>query len=306
MSLTISIVTPSLNQGNFLAETIQSVLCQISDQVEYLVIDAGSTDNSLDLLRRNFSSLKWVSEPDRGQADAINKGFRMARGDILGWLNADDLLCPGALQEVAHQFTEDQHLMLLYGNAHHVDEHGHFLEAYPSADFQLERFSYQCFICQPACFFRRSLLEAAGFLDPELHFALDLDLWIRFGKLKPQHPEWKFKHIPQVLALSRMHTRNKTLFKRNEALREIVTVVRRHFRFVPFNWIYALEETAGGCYDGFFQRSPFRISLLVKSISKWIWINRSRSDLIVRDFCRRLRSPLHSYKSLRGRTGERL
>jgi glycosyltransferase involved in cell wall biosynthesis len=305
MSPILSIVTPSLNQASFLEETIQSVLQQRYEPPEYCVVDGGSRDASVEILRRHGNAIRWVSEPDRGQADAIIKGFRMTRGDILGWLNADDLYSPGALREVARYFQEEPDLMLLYGNAHHVDELGNFLETYPTRDFDLAALAYHCFICQPASFFRRSLLEAVGGLDTSLQYAMDLDLWIRFGKLKEKNAHWKFKHIPQVLALSRMHSSNKTLSHRQQSLEEIMAVVQRHFGFVPFNWVYGAEESASGDYDGFFRRSPLRASLLGKSLGRWLWMNRTSPAYVIGFLANRLLSPQQSLRSLTARTGGR-
>ena len=305
MSLSLSIVTPSLNQAAFLEAAIQSVLQQGCIEIDYCVVDGGSRDESVEILTRQGSAIRWVSEPDRGQADAINKGFRMTRGDILGWLNADDLYSPGALREVARHFHEDPDLMLLYGNAHHVDERGTLLEDYPTRDFDLAALAYHCFICQPACFFRRSLLEAAGGLDTALQYAMDMEMWIRFGKLQQKNPQWKFKHIPQVLASSRMHSSNKTLSCRRQSLEEIMTVVRRHFGVVPFNWVYGAEESASGSYDGFFRRSPLRASLLGKSVGRWLWMNRTSPAYVVGFLADRLLSPQRSLRSLNARTGGR-
>ncbi|MCI0720601.1 MAG: glycosyltransferase, partial [Acidobacteria bacterium] len=246
MNSYVSIITPSLNQARFLEPTVESVLQQECDSLEYWVVDGSSQDGSVDLLRRYDSRLRWVSEPDSGQADAVNKGFQRSQGEILGWLNADDVYCPGALNEVVRQFSADPALMLLYGKAHHVDEDGNFLEDYPTREFDLAVLAYHCFICQPACFFRRSLLEAAGGVNTGLQYAMDLDLWIRFGMLQQENPRWKFKHISQVLASSRMHSSNKTLSRRRQSLEEIMTVVRRHFGVVPFNWVYGAEESASG------------------------------------------------------------
>lgn len=305
MTSTLSIVTPSLNQAPFLEAAIQSVAQQGYEPLEHWVVDGGSRDASVEILTRQGGAIHWVSETDRGQADAINKGFRKARGGILGWLNADDLYSPGALREVAHHFDEDPDVMLLYGNAHHVDERGNILEPYPTRDFDLAALAYHCFICQPACFFRRSLLEAAGGLDAGLQYAMDLDLWIRFGKLQRMNPHWKFKHIPQVLASSRMHSSNKTLSRRRQSLEEIMTVVRRHFGVVPFNWVYGAEESATGTYDGFFRRSPIRASLLGKSLGRWVWMNRSSPAYVLGFLVDRLLSPQQSLRSLSERTGGR-
>jgi glycosyltransferase involved in cell wall biosynthesis len=305
MSPTLSIVTPSLNQAPFLEEAVRSVLRQGCRRLEYFVVDGGSRDSSLDILSRHGGEVRWVSEPDHGQADAVNKGFRMTAGEVLGWLNADDLYSPGALKEASRQFGEDRDLMLLYGAAHHVDETGKFLETYPTRDFNLATLAYHCFICQPACFFRRSLLEATGGLDTGLQYAMDLDLWIRFGKLQQKNPHWKFKHIPQVLASSRMHSSNKTLSRRRQSLEEIIRVVRRHFGVVPFNWVYGAEESVSGSYDGFFRRSPLRASLFGKSLGRWIWMNRTSPGYVISSVVDRLLSPQQSLRSLSARTGGR-
>src|SRR5207247_2446024 len=124
-------------------------------------------------------------------ADAINKGFQRSQGDILGWLNADDLYCPGTLKEVALQFETNPELMMIYGDACHIDADGNVLDNYPVAEYHWENLAFHCFICQPACFFRRSLIEAVGYLDPRLHYALDLDLWVRFGLAQKKNPAWK-------------------------------------------------------------------------------------------------------------------
>jgi glycosyltransferase involved in cell wall biosynthesis len=305
MTTILSIVTPSLDQASFLEAAIQSVLQQRCEQVEYCVVDGGSRDASVEILARHGGAIRWISEPDRGQADAIAKGIRMTRGAVLGWLNADDFYSPGALREVARHFHIDPDLMLLYGKAHHVDEEARFLEDYPSREFDLAALAYHCFICQPACFFRRSLLDAAGGLDTALQYAMDLDLWIRFGKLQQKNPHWKFKYIPQVLASSRMHSSNKTLSRRRQSLEEIIGVVRRHFGVVPFNWVYGAEESASGSYDGFFRRSPFRVSLFGKSLGRWIWINRASPGYVMSAVVDRLLSPQQSLRSLSARTGGR-
>ncbi len=305
MSPSFSIVTPSLDQASFLEAAIQSVLLQGCEQLDYCVVDGGSRDASVDILTRQGSAIRWVSEPDRGQADAINKGFCMTGGDVLGWLNADDVYRPDALREVARHFHEDPEVMLLYGNAHHIDELGTFLEAYPTRDFELAALAYHCFVCQPACFFRRTLLEAVGGLDPRLNYAMDLDLWIRFGKLQQKNPQWKFKHIPQVLASSRMHSTNKPLSRRRQSLEEIMTVVQRHFGVVPFNWVYGVEESASSSYDGFFRRSPLRAALLGKSLGRWLWMNRTSPAYVMGFLMDRLLSPQQSLRSLSARTGGR-
>jgi glycosyltransferase involved in cell wall biosynthesis len=302
----ISIVTPSLNQASFIEGTIQSVLQQKGMLVEYIVVDGGSHDRTLEILKNYESELKWISEPDRGQADAINKGFRLARGAILGWLNADDLYCPGVLSKAVKQFQEDPDLMMVYGDAHHVDAEGGFLDQYPSDEFRLESLAFHCFICQPACFFRRSLLEAIGYLDIRLNYAMDLDFWIRLGRLQVRNPSWKFRYVRELFALTRMHRDNKTLSKRQESLREIIGVVRRYFGHVPYNWVYRLVESAGGTYDGYFRRSPLRFSLFLKSVIKWIWFNRNEPGFILHFLKHCLLSPRTSLQRLSRQAGGRM
>ncbi len=302
MNPTLSIVTPALNQARFLELTLKSVIDQHCDSLEYRVLDGGSKDGSLELLKQYGSRISWTSEPDLGQADALNKGFRSCHGDILGWLNADDVYCPGALQEVVRQFQADSDLMLLYGKAHHIDEEGNFLEDYPTRDFDLSILASHCFICQPACFFRRSLLDACGGLETGLQYAMDLDLWIRMGKLQRMNSHWKFRHIPQVLALSRMHRDNKTLSRRRLAFEEIISVVERHFGIVPFNWVYGAEESASGRYDGYFRKSPLHLSLLGKSFLRWLWMNRKSPRYSAGFILGHLLSPQRSLRSLTQRT----
>ena len=298
MNLTFSIVTPSYNQGHFIAATIESVLEQNYPALDYRVMDAGSQDCTVEILRSYGKELWWISEPDQGQSDAINKGFQQSRGEILAWLNADDLYCPGALGLVAREFETDPDLMVVYGDAYHIDSEGKVLDKYPSDRFNLESLALGCFICQPACFFRRRLFETVGGLDTRLHFALDLDLWIRFGITKKSNPSWKFVYLPKLLAYSRMHQRNKTLANRALSLQDIIQVIERHFDIVPFNWVYALEEARAGNYDGYFARSPFKLSLFLKSVSKWVWMNRGRPNYLFAFVKDCVHSPRKSAKRL--------
>ena len=269
------------------------------------MIDGGSSDGTIDVLKRWPTVIKWVSELDRGQGDALNKGFRLSQGDILGWLNADDFYHPDTLNRVLQHFQADHDLMLLYGKAHHVNEVGQFLEYYPTCDFELDRLAYHCFICQPSCFFRRELLESAGFIDDHLLFAMDLDLWIRFGKLQKQRPNWKFLYISEVLASSRMHRGNKTLSRRRESLEEIISVVHRHFSVVPYNWFYDLEESRNSMYDGYFTRSPFSFSLLARSMFRWASMNLGHPLYLGRTIGEHILSPQMSKRRLARRTGGR-
>ena len=224
----VSIVTPALNSGEFLEETIQSVLSQDYPRIEYLVMDGGSTDGSLAILERYRDRLRYLSQPDQGTADAINRGFRQCRGDILAWLSADDCYLPGAVAAAAARLAAEPAAAVVYGEGYWVDESGRTLGRYPTAaPYTPAMFCRECSICQPAAFFRREAVEAVGLLDPALHSAFDYDLWIRLSR------NYSFTAIPQYLALSRMHNRNKSLGQKGLMFEECIQLLRRHYDYVP-------------------------------------------------------------------------
>lgn len=228
----ISIITPSLNQGRFLERTIQSVLSQKIEGLEYYVVDGGSTDESPSILARYRDRLQWRSEPDRGQAHAVNKGIRRARGEIIGWLNSDDIYYPGALAAVLQFFAAHPEAEILYGEANHIDERDRVLALYPTEDWDYGRLQEICFLCQPAVFFRRRLVERVGLLDEGLHYCMDYEYWLRIGRTTPFH------RIPQSLAGSRLYPDNKTLGSRLAVHREINDMFRRRLGRVPAKWLF--------------------------------------------------------------------
>ncbi len=185
-----SIVTPSLNHARFIRRTIESVLGQRGEfDLQYLVVDAGSTDGTLTILREHEASLEWSSEPDQGQADAINKGLRRCGGDVVGWLNSDDVLLPGALERMARVFREDPDVEWVHGRCQIVDESDRRIrrgvELYKH--LRSQRYSYgslltENFISQMTVFWRRPVLDEIGYLDPSLRFAFDYDLWLRLAQ----------------------------------------------------------------------------------------------------------------------------
>jgi len=189
----ISIITPSYNQVNFLKETVESVSSQLVDlESEHIIIDGGSTDGSVDFLKSTGNKVTWISEKDKGQADAVNKGIRLATGDIIGWLNSDDLYLPGALQAVADHFRDHPGCRWAYGRCIIIDTAGRerwkWITRYKNArlkHYTFEKLLRENFISQPAVFFRKDIFEEAGLLDLNLHYAMDYDLWLRFGKIAP-------------------------------------------------------------------------------------------------------------------------
>ncbi len=228
--LRISLVTPSLNQGQFLERTIQSVLAQTGDfELEYLVLDGGSTDESLAILRRYEGRLRWWSERDRGQADAINKGFRRTTGEVVGWLNSDDVLAPGALAHVAAVFQGRPDAQWLHGRCDIIDAADRVIRRPVTAykDWCCRHYSYRRlltvnFISQMAVFWRRALFERLGYLDDSLHHVFDYDLWLRLGK------HWDPVYVPAPLARFRWHHASKSGSDFANQLAEAHAVVQRH------------------------------------------------------------------------------
>lgn len=223
----ISIVTPSYNQAQFLEETILSVLSQDYPSIEYLIIDGDSTDGSVEIIRKYEDRLAyWVSEPDQGQSQAINKGFQRANGEILAWMNSDDVYCPGAMRAAVDFLRLHPDVALVYGRAELIDGDGATLLPIPWEDFDvptcITRQRYP--IPQPAAFFRREAVQRVGLLDERLHYCLDWDYWIRIAMAG-----LKISKIPQTLARCRLHRDSKTvgeLLKPNE---EMVAWVDRFF-----------------------------------------------------------------------------
>ena len=220
----VALVTPSLNQGAFLRAAIDSVLGQSHDDIDYLVVDGGSTDESLEVLRSYGERVRWISEPDRGQADAIAKGFARTRGEILGWLNADDVLEETAVESVVEAFRTATQVGLVYGNGRLIDEAGRPIGPFAEIEpFNLWRLLHGLdYILQPAAFFRRSAYDAAGGLDSSLRWAMDWDLWIRLATVA------EVEYLPRELAAARIWSGTKTAGGGWERLRELRAVTRRH------------------------------------------------------------------------------
>jgi glycosyltransferase involved in cell wall biosynthesis len=221
--LLVSIVTPSFNQAKFLEATIQSVLSQDYPDIEYIIVDGGSTDGSADLIKRYSDRLAWwVSERDRGQTDAINKGFGRARGQVLAWLNSDDTYEPGAIRQAVDFLQLHSDVGMVYGDTNFIDENGRKIGRFGAAqtNYSLLRQGY-VHIPQQASFFQADLWQKVGPLDPSFYFAMDYDLWVRLAKQAP------LVYTPQLWANFRLHGSGKTIASDDRCWPEMLRV---HYR----------------------------------------------------------------------------
>ena len=224
----ITVVIPSYNQAAYLPATLASVCTQDYPDVEILVFDGGSTDGSVDILRAwpaptGDKTLRWVSQRDGGQADAINLGLRVGTGDVFAYLNSDDVYYPGALAAAAAHFQSNPGCLVLYGRSNHLHADGSVMEPYPTEPWDYDRLLDTCFLCQPATFWRREVIERFGVFDDALRYTMDYEYWLRVGRVVP------FDYLDTYcLAGSRLHADTKTLSQRVPVHLEMVGVVKRY------------------------------------------------------------------------------
>jgi glycosyltransferase involved in cell wall biosynthesis len=264
----VSIVTPSFNQARFLQRTIDSVLAQDYPHLEYVVIDGGSTDGSVDILSRCAERVRWVSEPDRGQSDAINKGFARCHGEVRAYLNSDDVLCPGAISTVVSYFRKHPDWDLLYGNAHEIDVDDAILQLYPTRPYERDRLRHSCIICQPAAFWRARISDRVGPFDADMHYAMDLDYWLRI-----EQAGGRIAHVPEVLGCSRVYPETKTMSARENVYREIFETCMRHVGQAGLSqyfayWHYRCHEASAG-WPRWLHRLPHADWCLAVGHERW-------------------------------------
>jgi glycosyltransferase involved in cell wall biosynthesis len=232
----MTVVTPSFNQAAYIRRTIESVLSQNVPGLEYLIFDAGSKDGTREILAEYHGRASIVIEPDKGQADAVNKGLGRARGDVIGWLNSDDVYYEGACRRVLEELSAHPETDVLYGEADHIDAQDRVIEPYYTESFDYDRLKEVCFICQPATFFRRRVVDELGLLRTDLRYCMDYEYWLRICASRPP------RFVAQKLAGSRLHAETKTLGSREPVHREILTMLRERFGAPPTRWVYNLAH----------------------------------------------------------------
>lgn len=221
-SIKISIVTVSYNQVRYLRDNIESVLGQNDPNFEHIIVDACSTDGSVAVLRE-YPHLRWLSEVDEGQSDGLNKGFAMATGDIIGWINSDDMLFPGALKVVREYFEANPDSLGCVGNMAICNEQGKLIRTVQSEDYEyLDMLTRKRGVTQPSTFLRGSVLSEVGYLDKNLDFIMDFDLYLRVAKKQT------IRHVNQTLAIFRLQEAAKTTNGLVEFRKEHISVALKH------------------------------------------------------------------------------
>jgi glycosyltransferase involved in cell wall biosynthesis len=280
MSLS-SIIMPTLNQSAFLETAVRSVLEQDYPHLELIVFDGLSTDGTLELLvklqREYGKRLRWVSQKDTGPVQAINTALGLAQGDIIGWLNSDDMYTQGAVRRAVNFFKKQKSAQLVYGLAEHIDARGSFLGLYPTKppSTPVSRFADGCFICQPSVFMRRSALEEVGLLDESIKTAFDFELWLRFFKRYPK----QIGIVRQVQAYSRLHAACLTQKERRQVALDAMAVLYRHFKEVPLHWIWTHVDELCEQYPFGLDKRPLlqQIETFVTETKPYLTVNQLKT-----------------------------
>lgn len=235
-----SFIIPSYRQAAYLRACLDSIAAQnlAPGEFEVRVYDGGSDDGTKEILAAHPLHPWWVSERDAGQAAAVNRGLRESRGEIIAWINSDDYYLPGALHAILEAFAANPKVEVVYGNARNVDVAGRDLGPHPVEPWSYAALADRCFLCQPAVFFRRNVVEKEGDLDESLQLALDYEYWLRLGKTRA------FLYLPRDLAANRVHAASKTSLQPVQGRREALLVSRRHTGRWSSAWLGSLASRA--------------------------------------------------------------
>ena len=266
----ISIVTPSFNQGNFIEDTIQSVLSQNYPNLEYIVMDGGSSDATLRILKKYEKKLTWKSEKDRGQTDAINKGMRLASGEIRAYLNSDDVYEKGTLKKVAEFFLAYPSTHFLYGRGRLIDADGKHIGFYNDSQATTETLHGGCVISQPTTFWSEKTWKQVGEFDESYNYTMDYEYWVRVSK------HFEMVYLPDVLASSRIHPDAKTSSQTQKLYRDAVRVQKKYYPFVHHDWIFTYSDgTVHALKHGtFFEKIQYWLVLFSLSVILQLSWNR--------------------------------
>ncbi len=233
--------------ARYLPQTLDSILTQDYPRLEVIVMDAGSTDETPAILAAYGDRLRSVTGKDKGPSDAAHHGFQLAKGDIFAWLNADDTFLPGAIRTAADYLTAHPEIDVVYGEGWWIDDRGAVISRYPTLPWDPKVLERDCFICQPAAFIRASAYRRCS-LDPDINRSFDYDLWIRMAKLG-----LRFAAIPDYLANSRMHTGAKTIYEREAVFEASMSLLQRHYGYIPLSWVFGYTSWRRDGRDQFFQ-----------------------------------------------------
>lgn len=227
-TLKFSIITPSYNQGQYIEDTIKSVLNQNYDNFEHIIIDGGSTDNTIEILKK-YKHLKWVSEKDNGQTDAINRGFNLATGDIITWINSDDYYEENVFNDIANYFEKNENCLFLYGNQTYVDVKKNILIELDKHNLSLKNLlENPNIIRQSSSFFHKKLISQIGLLDTKFNLVMDFDYFVRIGSIA------KFHYINKNLSYYRWYSDTKTNANLKKQVIEIYKVYCKNKKKIPF------------------------------------------------------------------------
>jgi glycosyltransferase involved in cell wall biosynthesis len=238
-SPTVSVVTPSYNQVEYIEHTLDSVANQRYPDVEHVVVDGESDDGTVDVLRER--DVQWVSEPDDGQADAINKGFDMVNGDVIGWLNSDDVFFDEGVLDRVVRYFEATDADVVYGDMALIDDESTVTKLHPVPAFDFEKLVRYCYIVQPSVFFRSDVIDTER-LDPELKYVMDYEFWLRLGR------EYRFTKVDDVLSGDRNHAERKILHDREQMLREAAEIAGEYGR--PSGWKLRMARAGDAVTSG--------------------------------------------------------
>ena len=255
------------------------MLAQDYPNIEYIVMDGGSTDETpaiLELYRDRIARIH--AAPDFGQGPAINLGLSGSQGDIVAFLNADDAYLPHAVGQAVRAFAAHPGAPVVYGNAYHMAVNGEIMAPYPTQDFDRASLARSCYICQPAAFMRRQAFDRAGAMNPSLHYVLDYDLWLRLAAIGP------FVRIEPFLAKSRVHAGSKSVSNRKAFYREVFSMLQSHYGYVPYEWVQGYASCLIERKDQFFTKPRYTFSAAALALALGSWINRRHVTVFFRDW----------------------